>query len=187
MCGRFSVNRHQVEQWVQTHLLTGFACDDNQDLCPSQPVSTLVLGDSGWQQQDTLWGIKPKWANKLIINAQSETVDTKATFKSAFNRRRCIVPFSAWYEWQSNMTKKQKYLFRPLHQRPLFMAGICYQAADGGLPLLVTLTTAPTVQCEQYHKRMPLLIDSEQLHQWFKVKNCTMLRQKQETFDIQLS
>ena len=43
------------------------------------------------------WGLVPYWAKDIkigfsTINAMAETVDTKAVFREAFQRRRCIVP-----------------------------------------------------------------------------------------------
>ncbi len=167
MCGRFAVNKQQVENWLTANLLAGFQCNENLDLRPSQEVSTLIKSDDTLCQQNSLWGIKPAWAKKLIINAQAETVAQKPTFKQAFKQQRCIIPCSSWFEWQSDAAgKKCKYQFKLEQQTPLFMAGIYYQAQDYGLPLLVTLTSKPTNDCAPYHQRMPLLVKPEKINDW---------------------
>jgi len=106
------------------------------------------------------WGIKPNWARKLLINAQSETVAQKKTFKRAFKERRCLIPCSGWYEW-----KKQKYLFTDPTESPLLMAGMVFESE--GFPQLVTLTTKPNKKCAEIHQRMPVLIKPEDVNYWF--------------------
>lgn len=172
MCGRFAVNRTLVERWVSTNLVKDFHCIENQDLCPSQTVNSIIHANNSMSQLDLLWGIKPSWSKKLLINAQVETVAEKPTFKQAFNSKRCVIPFSSWYEWQTCKGKKSKYQFSAnatdLHE-PLFMAGIYYQAKVANqFPLLVTLTTMPTVQCAKYHSRMPLLLSKDKLEQYLR-------------------
>ena len=168
MCGRFSVNKQQIETWVTSNLLSPFTCIENKDLCPSQTVSTIIQTEDNLCQQDALWGIKPAWANKLLINGQAESITEKPTFKQAFKHRRCVIPFSSWFEWKTDeQGKKQKYQFVDDQQTPLLMAGIYYQAKDSDTPLLVTLTTKPTEQCGQYHSRMPLLVPKNSINEWF--------------------
>jgi len=47
------------------------------------------------------WGIIPAWTRekRLLINAQSEAVREKGSFKESFNRHRCLVPADGFYEW----------------------------------------------------------------------------------------
>ncbi|KGK00584.1 SOS response-associated peptidase [Thalassotalea sp. ND16A] len=168
MCGRFAVNKKQVETWLISNLQAEFHCQQNLDLCPSQTVSTIIKGEeqNSYRQQDSLWGIKPAWANKLIINAQAETVREKGTFKQAFAKQRCIIPCSSWFEWQQQDDNKQKFQFSAIDDRPLFMAGIYYLAKQQNQSLVVTLTTTPTAQCEAYHRRMPLLLQENNIEHW---------------------
>ena len=189
MCGRFAVNRKDVEQWVKTNLLVDFHCENNLDLRPSQTISSLVYQNESWQQLDTQWGIQPSWSKTLLINAQSETIQQKSTFKGAFAHNRCLIPLSHWYEWQphpSNKNLKQKYQFEPKssNEQPLFMAGIFYKAKHSNTHLVVTLTTEPTEQCALYHPRMPLLVKQNQLKDWFINPNNVLHEQPNQTFNI---
>jgi len=118
------------------------------------------------QQLNTTWGIKPTWSKKLLINAQSESVATKPTFKHAFANNRCVVPCSGWYEWSSMAgTAKHKYLFGNENGAPLYMAGIYYPRLEAP-PELVTLTAEATEICAQYHRRMPFLISENAVEDW---------------------
>lgn len=163
MCGRFSVNNNLtpiVSELFNTH----YSVETNTDLRPSQSVATIVHSGSSYQQVNALWGIHPNWSKKLIINAQSETVATKPTFKQAFQNQRCLVPCNGWFEWRTEDGKKVKYLFEHANKMPLYMAGILFQREHTEL---VTLTTQPNTQCGQYHKRMPVLVLSKDKDYWF--------------------
>jgi len=166
MCGRFSVNKEQVEHWVMDNWDVPFNCETNLDLRPTQTVSALIKSDKGLSQLNTTWGIKPSWSKKLLINAQGETAHSKKTFKDAFLHRRCLIPCSAWYEWLSESGKsKQKYSFNGINNEPLLMAGIWFERE--GIPEVVSLTTHPNERCAKIHKRMPVLIDKNNVDYWF--------------------
>ena len=143
MCGRFSVNK-AISPIVSELFNTHFHAETNVNLSPSQSVATLVNGNSNYHQVNALWGIKPSWSKKLIINAQSETVATKPTFKQAFQHQRCLIPCNGWFEWRTEAGKKVKYLFEHTDKMPLYMAGILFQHE---YTELVTLTTKPNFKC----------------------------------------
>ena len=187
MCGRFSVNKQQVEDWMLDSFGMEFSCQDTNDLRPTQVVSTIHLSSAEpsvsynhsenkdpetkkLTQLNATWGIKPQWAKKLLINAQGETCATKKTFQQAYKFNRCLVPFSAWFEWKnlpsaSQKSKKQKYSFNSKSEQPLMMAGIWFETDD--IPQLVTLTTAANSRCADIHKRMPVIITPNNVDYWF--------------------
>jgi len=162
MCGRLNVIDDPLAQAVSATLGITFYPRTNRDLRPTENVS--VIGTEGYSltQLELLWGIKPDWAKKVIINAQAESVASKPTFRSAFRHHRVIVPVNGWYEWKGEKGKKDKYLFSDPECQPLFIAGIALEQSGH----LVTLTTQPNSQYAQYHHRMPLLFDSDQLELW---------------------
>jgi len=165
MCGRFSVDKALtpiVSELFNTH----YSVETNTNLCPSQSVATIINSGSNYQQLNALWGIKPNWSKKLIINAQAETVANKPTFRQAFQSQRCLVPCNGWFEWRTEEGKKVKYLFEHANKMPLYMAGILFQREHTEL---VTLTTKPNNKCGQYHKRMPVLILPEDKEDWFNL------------------
>ena len=169
MCGRLNVVNDPLCQLVTEQLGFKFDTPSNTDLRPTQQVATVTTtaNHNGLHQLNTLWGIQPNWANRIIINAQAETVATKPTFKMAFKQHRCVVPCSGWYEWQQHegQPRKTKYLFAEANQQPLYMAAIYFPHREEQAHL-VTLTTAPTEQCAPYHSRMPLLIRPNEIGFW---------------------
>ncbi|MFC1235920.1 SOS response-associated peptidase [Vibrio sp. F74] len=139
-----------------------FFAKTNSDLCPSQQVSVVGKADYSLHQFELLWGVKPSWANRVIINAQAESVASKPTFGSSYISHRVIVPCSGWYEWKEEKGSKQKYLFSDSEDRPFYMAGI----ALANIQNLVTLTTQSNPQCAAIHHRMPLLLRDSDVDSW---------------------
>jgi len=163
MCGRFSVNK-ALTPIVSEQFNTHYHVETNANLSPGQSVSTIINNGLNYQQVNALWGIKPNWSKKLIINAQAETVAIKPTFKQAFQKQRCLIPCNGWFEWRTEAGKKVKYLFEHANKVPLYMAGILFQHE---YTELVTLTTTPNDKCRQYHKRTPVFIAPEHEDYWF--------------------
>ncbi|WP_448248102.1 SOS response-associated peptidase [Thalassotalea agariperforans] len=163
MCGRFSVD-NGLTPIVSELFNTNYSVETNDNLSPSQSVATIVKTNSNYQQVNALWGIKPSWSKKLIINAQAESVATKPTFRQAFQSQRCLVPCNGWFEWRLENGKKVKYFFEHANKMPLYMAGILFQHEHTEL---VTLTTQPNEKCAQYHKRMPALVLAKDKDYWF--------------------
>ncbi|MDG5899450.1 SOS response-associated peptidase [Shewanella xiamenensis] len=167
MCGRLTIDGLVLADRVSAQFGIPYHPQTNLDLRPTEPVTVIGLVNDQLASINCTWGIKPNWSKYLLINAQAETVREKKTFVNAFAHHRCVVPCSGWYEWRDEGGKrKQKYLFSRADEQPLYMAGILFPSNDGAQ--LVTLTTAPTVQCSQYHNRMPLLIASSDLNFWYK-------------------
>ena len=164
MCGRLNIIDDPLCHIVSETLGINFFAATNTDLCPSQLVATVTGINHDFHQVDASWGIQPNWSNRLLINAKAETVNEKATFKSAFSHSRCLVPCSGWYEWKTENGKKVKYLFSDNNQQPFYMAGLLY---NPGSPQVVTLTTTPNKKCSEIHHRMPVLIQPNNIDYWF--------------------
>ncbi|MBV1909507.1 MAG: SOS response-associated peptidase [Kangiellaceae bacterium] len=207
MCGRFNVIDDPITQSIMEILGIEFSSSTNSNVCPTDEIATLSLNHHEISQVSASWGIKPRWSNKLLINAQSETVTTKKTFRDAFNHHRCVIPLSGWYEWKNQQDGgKQKYLFTN-EKQVLFMAGIIYenpavpiekQEVDlFGAPLipclpekqLVTLTTSANKQCLPIHSRMPLIIEPHEITTWLAEgveAATTLLPPKTQTSNLKL-
>ncbi|MFD2167049.1 SOS response-associated peptidase [Thalassotalea euphylliae] len=172
MCGRMNVIDDAVCQFISSMLGIEFSTLSNPDLRPTNTVSTVIRPPAGFQQVDASWGIKPDWSNKLLINAQSETVDIKPTFRDAFDHSRCLVPVNSWFEWKAEGDKKQKYEISRLDESPMFMAGILYNPEH---PQLVTLTAKPTGHCADIHHRIPVIVQPENIADWFDTPSHSLI------------
>ncbi len=168
MCGRLNVISDPLSKAVCQQLGIEFSAHENRDLCPTQQVSVVGQFHDKLTKMDFSWGIKPEWATQLIINAQSETVNVKPTFRQAFRFNRVVVPVSGWYEWTTKAQGgKQKWLFDSADQDALYMAAIAFTSANS----LVTITTKPSSPYAQYHHRMPLLIAPSMVRAWLECES----------------
>ena len=75
------------------------------------------------------WGLIPSWAKDAkigyrLINARADTVATKPSFRSAFKRRRCLVPADGFYEWKRDGKVKQPFFIYRKDEEPFAFAGL---------------------------------------------------------------
>ena len=112
------------------------------------------------------WGIVPVWAkesSKALINARSESVREKRSFKSLFQQRRCLVPADGFYEW--SRVGKRPYVFTVDAGAPFAIAGIWDPGDD--ISRCCLLTTAANQVLAPIHDRMPVIVPREDWEEWF--------------------
>ena len=62
------------------------------------------------------WGLVPFWLKPdqlgkqpySTINARSDRIQTAPAYREPFQKRRCLVPASGWYEWQKISAKAKR-------------------------------------------------------------------------------
>lgn len=128
------------------------------------------------------WGLVPSWAKDTsigarMINARVETVAEKPAFRTAFGKRRCLLPADGFYEWYDTGEKtsrgkpvKQPYFIRRTDTDLMAMAGL-YEfwrdGRDGDWYLSCTVITTEAVDdIGRLHDRMPVTLDRELWDQW---------------------
>ncbi|OQO89042.1 hypothetical protein BH739_00230 [Enterococcus casseliflavus] len=134
------------------------------DVFPSNHVVTIGAN----QQQQvvagvTRWGFTGFKKEHLMINARSETVEEKPTFRKPFQEHRCVFPMSGFYEWNH---EKEKFLFSQDHV--IYAAGFyrILQKEDQIETESIILTTAANDSVEPVHDRMPLFLEKEAIASW---------------------
>lgn len=131
------------------------------EVFPTDVVPVLVPEKKNVVAHLFTWGF-PSFNNKgVIINARSETVHEKRMFKSSLETRRCVVPSTGFYEWDS---KKKKFLFNLPDSPLLYMAGI-YNQFEGENRYLI-LTTDSNSSVLDVHKRMPVVLPKDKIEDW---------------------
>lgn len=131
--------------------------------------------DAGRRRLDLLrWGLIPHWANdpgigNRMINARSESVADKPSFRDSFRSRRCLVVADGYYEWRAEEDGKQPYRFRRPDGRPLAFAGLWdrwWQTPPQPVDSFTILTAAAAPTVAPYHHRMPVLLPPESWETW---------------------
>ena len=98
---------------------------------------------------------------KMLINARSETVAEKPTFRAAFAASRCVIPASGWFEWQ----EKRPWYISLQDQRVMGLAGLLFADHKGGEQFVI-VTTAADGHLAELHHRTPLVLPAGGWSDW---------------------
>ncbi len=175
MCSRFTITSdpEAVRDYFQYRDVEGFP--PRYNIAPTQPVPIIRRAENGRREIMLVrWGLIPSWVKdprefSTLINARSETVLSKPSFRNAIKHRRCLVPADGFFEWQGAKGQKRPYFIRPAHGGPIAFAGIWedWMGADGSeMWSMAILTTSSNQVVAQVHDRMPLIIGKEHFKDW---------------------
>ena len=150
------------------------------NITPTREIYIVRDNREGKRELTTLsWGLIAPWSENpqdalrsqsQAINARTETVHEKPTFRSAFISRRCLIPASGYYEWATEMgpyAPKQPFY---IHGDGLIaFAGIWdrWRAPDGTYKESAALITRPAVEfLATVHHRMPTFLPRDRWDAW---------------------
>ncbi len=126
------------------------------------------------------FGLISSWAKErssMQINARSETVYEKSSFKEAYKQRRCLIPLNGYFEWKKDaLSKKSKpHFIVSMTENYFVFAGIYESWYDNALgkPILTCalLTTEPNEKISALHDRMPVILESDEWKLWLDNKS----------------
>jgi putative SOS response-associated peptidase YedK len=125
------------------------------------------------------WGLVPFWAKDArdsakLANARAEGIATKPAFREALRKRRCVVPASGFYEWQTIGRLKQPWFFQLQDESPFVFAGLWerWRSADGvELQTCSLITTTPNDVIRPLHDRMPVILRATAIDRWLDPAN----------------
>lgn len=172
MCGRFSADfSHEdvglLEKFLITDVLAEFG--PHYNVAPTQNVAVVVPGS---RQLDRYhWGLIPHWSRdrskaSRMINARSETVASKPSFRDSFRNRRCLLPTTGFYEWDAERTPhyiqlvdEEIFAFAGLYDRWVSPEGAVVHSC-------AVLTCEPNSFMRGIHDRMPVILDPADYDLW---------------------
>ena len=176
MCGRYSLIAEANELQLFDLLdLDERLVPPRYNIAPTQPIVVVREGDNGRELVPMRWGLLPSWVKDpddfpLLINARTEGIAEKPSFRAAFKRRRCLVPASGFYEWQAAGGKtKQPYWIRPENGGLIAFAGLweTWIGADGSeIDTAAIVTREANAALQPIHHRMPVLIEPADFALW---------------------
>ena len=175
MCGRYTLTT-PVEVLAEEFGVTGPLPEvsPSYNIAPTQEVAAVLVDDGERRLEMLRWGLIPFWADdpgigSRMINARSETVPEKPSFRRAFKERRCLVLADGFYEWKrADDNGKQPYHIRMKDRRPFAFAGLWENWRRGGEEIRsgTILTTEANNLVEEIHNRMPVILAPEDHELW---------------------
>ncbi len=174
MCGRYTL--FKLDQFLKDfpNLDLPFDFQPHYNVAPTQVIPGIINRDPP-RLEFLHWGLVPSWAkdpsvgNKMI-NARAETLATKPAFKSALQRRRCLIPADGFYEWRKEGRGLKTPMYVHLRSgKPFGFAGLWerWHSPDGSVLASATIiTTGPNELMKGIHDRMPAIIHVQDYARW---------------------
>jgi putative SOS response-associated peptidase YedK len=200
MCGRFTLTRPSkaLKDWFPLYDFPDLP--PRYNIAPTQPVVAIRRrpGSSG-EAVLLRWGLIPHWADdpaigNRLINARCESAAEKPAFRSAFQRRRCLVLADGFFEWRKTSGqederdvrqgtlfgvddeptirrprgKKQPYHIRLRDGQPFAFAGLwdAWDKERERIESCTILTTDANKLVLPLHDRMPVILPAEHYDLW---------------------
>jgi putative SOS response-associated peptidase YedK len=179
MCGRASLTKTQkeLEQRLQAEFyredLEQFVAIRKYNIAPTH-LHPVVTNKDPKHIQLFKWGLIPFWAKdekigSKMINARMETILEKPAFRSAIQKRRCLVPFDGFYEWKKTPNGKTPFRITLKDEGIFCAAGIWESWKDANNREVFSfsvITLPPNQLMSSIHDRMPAILLPEQEEQW---------------------
>ncbi len=175
MCGRFSLAVVSESLCALFKLAREIELPPRYNIAPSQEVGAVRAAADGTSELVLLrWGLIPHWAKDpsigaRTINARAETLAEKHSFRTAFRKRRCLIPADGFYEWSQREGKKQPYFVRMREGEPFAMAGLWERWQEPGghdVESCAIVTCGANELLRPVHHRMPVILPADDFDRW---------------------
>lgn len=150
------------------------------NIAPTQAIPVVLVDEAGARRFRLMrWGLLPAFVKDpkkfpTLINARSEEVLQKPSFRNAVRRRRCLIPADGFYEWTGPKGKRRPFHLRPREEpRLIAFAGLyeCWHDPQGGeIDTVTILTCAANRTVAALHDRMPAILEPAQFEAWLDAK-----------------
>ena len=189
MCGRYTITQDLAE----LEKLVRFICNvvdfkPRYNIAPRQQAPVLVWENDQAVLKPMRWGLIPFWSKDgktgdRLINARSESLVVKTSFRKPFEKQRCLIPADGYYEWQQSGLDKTPFRFTMADNRFFCMAGLWehwirpHEEGELGLDdtgpsisqvieTFTIITCEPNLMAAKVHNRMPVIISPERYTWW---------------------
>jgi len=163
---RFGSSLEGVDVVQPIYHASGFRLPDHLCILDSEPDRI----------QYVKWGLVPYWvkdekqAGKIrfqTLNARSETVFEKPSFREPIKRSRCMVLVDGFFEFREFNSRKYPYLIRLKSEKSFALAGLWDEW--GGMKTFSIVTTEANPLMAEIHntkKRMPVILPRKVEREW---------------------
>lgn len=176
MCGRYDLSDNPAAIRARFSVPAVPEFTANADWRPTDRAPIVrAAADGGRECVLARWGLVPAWAPDLkfgtrCINARAETVASLPAFRSAWRKRRCLVPANAFFEWSGEKGHRLKWRIS-LRDEPLFaLAGLWEwwqdRAGGEGVVSYTIVTCGANAAIAPLHDRMPVILRAADYGRW---------------------
>jgi len=182
MCGRF-VGFRALRELMDYFPIDVSKVDafENFNVAPSQEVLAIARYEEKNNLVKFNWGLVPFWAKdksigNRLINARSETVASKPSFRTAFRKKRCLILADGFYEWKGEKGHKQPMFLTLPDGNPFAFAGLWETWDNKGKEQkpyrsCTILTREASESVRSIHHRMPVILKPEAYELWLSPEN----------------
>ncbi|MEM9887588.1 MAG: SOS response-associated peptidase [Bacteroidota bacterium] len=169
MCGRYSLvtSIKKIEQQFGPIQIKN-PLPDNYNVAPTQKAY-VITNHAPEQIQSFHWGLLPFWSKEgklsgRLINARSEGIESKPSFRMPIRKRRCLVLADSFYEWKTIKGQKIPYRILLPDEKLLVFAGIweLWNKEKEDVFTFSIITTSPNKEMTDIHNRMPVILNTKQ-------------------------
>jgi putative SOS response-associated peptidase YedK len=192
MCGRYAMAQSQEEIVAFFNLVENDSNPTlplNWNIAPTNEIYIVRDRDRESHQRvlDTAsWGLIAPWQKNFVdaragqshaINARSESIHEKPTFRDAFRTSRCLIPATGYYEWATSLGRyspKQPFYITSENGSPLSIAGIwsSWRSESGEEIQSASIITREAVgELATIHSRMPVFMARDRWQEWLDPSN----------------
>lgn len=179
MCGRYELHTHPAAIALDFGIGTIPALVPRYNIAPMQLVPVVRRSQAGPRELVAMrWGLVPRWAKDpaigaRMINARSETIAEKPSFRTAYRRHRCLLPADGFYEWKAGAAGTRQPIHIGMKDGGLFaFAGLAERWLSPVGEVLDTctiVTTQANALLSPLHDRMPVIVAAPDYERWLDV------------------
>ncbi len=178
MCGRYTISENVSKLKVSFRFNNSLNLQPRFNLAPGQAAPIITGADRGSRHLTMMdWGflsenykIKSGATNRMI-NARSETLFEKNSFKDAAVSQRCLILADGFYEWKHDGGGKKAYYIYKKDHKSFAFAGLWRFEGDHthlgfDTKSFVIVTREAVRPIQQIHHRMPFILNEEHCEPW---------------------
>ena len=192
MCGRYTAAKdfNELIKLVGVVMARVPIFGPRYNIAPTQ-LAPVIFHDYNQPAVKLMrWGLIPSWAKdesvgNALINARSETIESRTAFREAFKHRRCLIPADSFYEWKEMHEERQPFRVMLKSGEPFCFAGLWDRwvrppaagkfdtdldeaPASETIDSFTIITRAANTAIAPLHDRMPVIMAPNHFSWWLK-------------------
>lgn len=173
---RFGARLSDAENYTHGNRISAFSLPHLPVIASEDPEEIKIMN----------WGLIPFWVKDIdaasqirtkTFNAKTETLLEKPSYRHSYHQKRCLVPVSGFYEWQTHGKQKTPF-YIALHDQNIFaLAGLYDYWTNPSTGEIVStftiITTRANAMMEEIHnlkKRMPVILSPGRERLWLDTR-----------------